>query len=337
MPVGGQFRLVDVDELQLDEENPRIKKWVELYPEVNPARIRLALGVATSEDQGDNTTTYESLKNSIKANGGINHPIIVNDNGENLTVIEGNTRLAIYQDFKEQEIEGQWDTIPALVHENLSLESIDAVRLQSHLVGPRAWDPYSKAKYLSHLYKVEHMTVERIHAYCGGKHRDIETYIRAFADMEQHYRQILDSDAEFDPTRFSGFVELQRPGVKEAILNSGYSMTDFARWVDSKKVFPLNTVRQLPKVLGDRRAKEIFESKNIKEALKSLDSPNVEKVLENTNLADLCRALQRSIDSLQYQDFVEMQKNDSHPDRLAVLDLNDSFLKLVSDLGDSTT
>jgi len=328
-----QFQIVKVDDLVLDVDNPRIKKWIEYY-EGTPtaANIKLALGVATGDEQSENGTTYNSLKESIRASGGINHPIMVNNDGEKMVVIEGNTRLAIYQDFKEAGIPGDWDVIPAIVYDNLDLEFIDAIRLQSHLVGPRAWDPYSKAKYLNSLYSVEHMTVERMIAYCGGKQRDIKNYIDAYHDMEKYYRPLLESDQDFDTTRFSGFIELQKPQVKEAILKVGKTLDDFAEWIDTKKIFPLSAVRQLPKILADQKSREIFYKSGAKEALKSLDSPNVDKVLSELDLAGLCRAVQRAIENLQYPNFRAMQTNNDDPSRLAVLDLKDVFLQLVEDI-----
>lgn len=335
MLTGGKFCMLKVDDLVLDIDNPRIKKWIEFYGEApSAAQIRLALGVGTGDEQSENGTTYNSLKESIRASGGINHPIIVNDDEGRKTVIEGNTRLAIYQEFRDSEVPGEWDEIPCMVFKNLELKNIDAIRLQSHLVGPRAWDPYSKAKYLDHLYNETHMTVDMIIAYCGGKQKDIQNYIDAFRDMEQYYRPILESDQDFDTTRFSGFVELQRPQVKEAILRAGKDISDFAEWIDKKKIHPLSTVRQLPKILGNEEAKETFYRSGAREALKSLDTPNVENVLSNTSLSELCRALQRSIDNLQYPVFREMLSNDDDPQRLAVLDLKDSFIQLVKDLED---
>lgn len=333
MPSGGKFELVNIEQLVLDVDNPRIKKWVEIYGDTpNVANIKLALGVATGDENSENGTTFQSLRESIRASGGINHPIIVNNNGTQMIVIEGNTRLAIYQEFKDTGVEGYWDKIPALIYNSLDLESIDAIRLQSHLVGPRAWDPYSKAKYLTHLYNTEHMTVDRIIAYCGGKQRDIKNYIDAYKDMEQYYRPILDSDQDFDTTRFSGFVELQRPQVKQAILESGHSIEDFAKWIDTKKIESLSKVRDLPKILSNDKARETFLNKGTKEALKTLDSPNVNQVLTQLGLGDLCRAVERSIDTLQYPKYREMQTSHSDPDRQAVLDLKDSFLELVKGL-----
>jgi hypothetical protein len=131
-----------------------------------------------------------------------------------VTCIEGNTRLAIYKSFAEDKVNGSWDSIPAVVYESLAEEDIDAIRLQTHLVGPRPWDPYSKAKYLHYLRNREHMPFSMLVDYCGGSQKMVKESIDAFTEMEKYYRPLLQDKSEFDPRRFSGFVELQKPGVK---------------------------------------------------------------------------------------------------------------------------
>ena len=55
----------------------------------------------------------------------------------------------------------------------MTREEIDAVRLQSHLVGPREWDPHSKAKYLNQLRNDKYLPVSQIGDYCGGRQDDV--------------------------------------------------------------------------------------------------------------------------------------------------------------------
>ena len=59
--------------------------------------MSLALGAANYE-QGESTTTFQSLRASIRTHGGVIHPILVNKENENrLVVIEGNARALIYR------------------------------------------------------------------------------------------------------------------------------------------------------------------------------------------------------------------------------------------------
>jgi hypothetical protein len=54
--------------------------------------------------------------------------------------------------------------------------------------------------------------------------------------MEKYYRPLV-TDDEFDTTRFSGFVELQKPGIKEAITKGKFTLTDFSNWIKEEKLY----------------------------------------------------------------------------------------------------
>ena len=67
---------IPLNEIAFDEANPRIKRFLDMYTALNEERMLLALG-AGSEEEGGLTSmgTYERLKHSIKASGGIIQPI----------------------------------------------------------------------------------------------------------------------------------------------------------------------------------------------------------------------------------------------------------------------
>src|SRR6266566_2687063 len=163
------LQLVPVAKLQLDRDNPRIRKFLEAYgPNPNAEQFFLALGAA-GDEESDSSTTFEKLKNSILSNGGIIQPIIVNKrtNGT-LICVEGNTRVALYKSFLEEKRKGDWSNIAALVYEGMSDLQVDSIRLQVHLVGTRPWDPYSKAKYLHFLHLEKQMPMGTLTEFCGG-------------------------------------------------------------------------------------------------------------------------------------------------------------------------
>ena len=293
----GRFENLPIDSIQLDTRNPRIRRFLEIYEEsdIGDDHIGLALNApsADSPTAASDTTTPTRLRESIIANGGIRQPIIVDyRNDGSLICIEGNTRLWIYRDLQKRGAKGDWSTIPALVHTNLEHESIDAIRLQAHLVGPRPWDAYSKARYLHELQTKELMPLDRIVALCGGNQRDVTRSIQAYADMEEFYRPLCEP-GEFDAERFSGFVEFQSPRVRQAVLESGFSGMDFAKWVKDRRIGPLQEVRQLPTVLKDKNAKAVFLKEGMKEALKTLDRPEANVDLQSATLAQLAGALEK--------------------------------------------
>jgi hypothetical protein len=308
-----KFEFVPIDDLHVDTKNPRVALWVEMYKEVTEVEMRLAVQRGGPEDDSTGTS-YNALKQSIRTNGGVIHPIVVNrETDGTLRVIEGNTRTLIYKEFKTSKVTGNWDTIPAIEHDSLTEQQIDAIRLQSHLVGPREWDPYSKAKYLSALRDMD-MPFSLVVDYCGGNQREVERLIDAYSDMEKYYRPIVEADDKyFDYTRFSGFVELQNPRIVQALVAFHFSKTDFAKWIDDKRLHPLNTVRHLPRILQNELSRKVFLEDGAEEAIKVLDKTDqhLTVTLENASLLQLAKALHKKIISIPWG---EIQNLRTDPD-----------------------
>lgn len=312
--MSGVHALLAVEDVELDRENPRIRRFLEAYEgELTDERIALALDVAGDfGGDGRGATTPERLRNSILANRGIMQPIIVNRHEDGrLVCVEGNTRVYIYRQFHIEEVEGDWSKIPAIVHDNLPDEGVDAIRLQAHLVGPRQWDAYSKAKYQWELHYKQLMPLDRLVDLCGGDRRDVQKSINAYADMENHYRKLHEPGEFYDTQRFSGFVELQNGKVKSAIFNAGFTLDDFAKWLKDKRIEGLAQVRQLPRVLTDKSARAVFLKKNIKAALDVIEKPEVSADLRVASISQLARALTEKIEGIP---FAELQRLRANPD-----------------------
>ena len=295
------LQYVPIDHIELDKDNPRIKKFLEMYKDnPTPEQFYLALGAAGDEDD-EHSATFQKLKASIQTNKGIVQPIILNRRNDKLVCIEGNTRVALYRQFREDKVPGPWETIPALVYEEMDDEAMDAVRLQVHLVGTRPWDPYSKAKYLTYLRNERNMSLTWIVDFCGGRKKEVVESIDAFADMENYYRPVV-QDGAFDTSRFSGFVELQKPNIKQSLIDAGFDLTEFAKWIRDEKLYPLNTVRLLPRILKHPKAKAEFlkKDKDARHAASFLEQPTVTKALEDASIVQIAYALKNAIYSLPW-------------------------------------
>lgn len=331
--MAGKLTLLPVEQVELDRTNPRIRRFLEIHSgEPTFEQVALALDVAGAGDEGGGATTPEKLRNSILTNGGIMQPIIVNKQLDGRVVcVEGNTRLYIYRSFLKDNVEGTWTHIPALVHDCLSATDVDAIRLQAHLVGPRPWDAYSKAKYLWDLQHKELMPFDRIVAFCGGNRRDIMTAIQAYADMETYYRPICEPDA-YDTEKYSGFVELQNTRVKDAILRAGFSLSDFAKWIRDGNIKNLNQVRQLPRVLPDKKARDTFVKKDVKAALDVLEKPELTAGLKGASINQLSRALTEAIEKIPYEEFKRLRANPDDDSVRHITDALEALQSLVHDL-----
>lgn len=315
-----------VDGLELDNENPRIAQAIEYYGD-NISAEAMSLALKGSSDEAG--TSFASLRDSIKAYGGIISPIIVNrnDNGK-MIVIEGNTRLLIYKEFNKT-ISGNWDMIPSMVYDNMTSQHIHSIRLQAHLVGPRNWDPYSKARYLHYLSTSEHLTTAQIVDYCGGNKRDVNNYIAAFIDMETYYRPLADDG--FDVNRFSAFVELQSKVIENSLIKHRISKHTFAQWIVDSKFGPLQNIRKLPRVLNDPKAREVFLAEGMEEALRVIASAVDSNALESSTLEQLAVAISKKIAAIPYSHIIKLRDNPDSDERLAIQDAKDSLVGLCKD------
>lgn len=321
-----------MDQIELDRSNPRIRKFLEMYGDnPSPEAIFLALGAGNDDEPGSSSsTTFEKLKQSIITNGGIIQPVILNRRSDGgLVCVEGNTRVALYKNFRETGVKGDWTHIPALVHDEIDDASVHAIRLQIHLVGTRPWDPYSKAKYLYELRTQEHLPFATIVDYCGGRQSEVVESINAYSDMEQYYRPVVGEDGDFDTTRFSGFVELQKSGIKQAITSAGFDCHDFATWIHEGKLFPLQKVRVLPRILRHEKAKEIFLKHGAKRAEAVLEKPDLSKTLQEAEIGQLARALVTRIASLQYDEQQRIKADPGGDTAQALIDAQAELAKLL--------
>ena len=334
----GRHQLVSVKDVELDRSNPRIRKFLEMYENPTPEQIFLALGAGNDGDIDTSTsTTYEKLKQSIMSNGGIIQPIIVNRRSDGtLVCVEGNTRVALYRQFHDTNVKGDWTHIPALVYDEVEEAQVHAIRLQVHLVGPRPWDPYSKAKYLYELRTQQHLPFAMIVDYCGGRQTEVVESINAYSEMEQYYRPVIGDDGSFDTTRFSGFVELQKPGIKQAITDTGFSLNDFAQWIHDGKLYPLRMVRVLPRVLRNEKARAIFLKDGARRAEAVLERPDIDRTLQEAELGQVARALVSRIASLQYGEFQRIRNDVGGETSQALIEAQAELNDLVKNLGLAT-
>ena len=149
---------IPTDQIDFDRENPRIKVALEKYGDkLNDQRIRFALQTAT--EGSTSTSSYRSLKDSIRAARTISVPIVVWAKNDRFVSIDGNTRLAIYHELHDEEAPGDWTAINCLVLDNPEPKDIETIRVTAHLVGARDWPAYEKARYLHYLRNVDSWTM----------------------------------------------------------------------------------------------------------------------------------------------------------------------------------
>ena len=310
------YRPIPTEQIAFDKENPRIKIALEKYGDkLDDQRIRFALRTAT--EGSSSASSYRSLKDSIRAASEISIPIVVWPDDERYICVDGNTRLAIYNELQEENAPGDWTTINCLVLDKPAPEDIETIRVTAHLVGAREWPAYEKARYLHHLRNVEFMDYDELIARCGGNKTDISRQIDAYHDMNEFYRDVNSDDA-FNVHRFSGFVELQKTDIKDSIFRAGFDLRDFGRWIRDGQIYRLEDVRRLRRVLADDEAKDAFIKGGVRSIESAIDIAEAnrrqhirpspfETPVGAATMATLAEALLDKIKSLRRQDYVALR------------------------------
>ena len=337
-----EYKMLKVESVSFDTKNPRIKKALEKYGDkITEERICFSLRSATEESTG--APSYKRLKDSIRANRGLIMPVIVNIKNNKTVCIDGNTRLAIYKELRKEGAEGNWSEIKAIVREDASQREIEEIRVSAHLVRARDWPAYEKAKYLHYLRNEKFMDYGEMIALCGGNQKDIERRIDAYHDMDDYYREITD-DSAFHIDRFSGFVELQKPGIKDAIFKAGFGLENFGEWIRDGKIHRLADVRKLPKVLQDDEAKTMFVDgahRSIEKAIKLCErkeeqSQDPEKAIpKDATIHQLAEALAKRIGDLPRSEWRALRDRE-HPkaeEQIRIFeDLTEQLRDLLNDV-----
>ncbi len=305
-----EYVKLSIDEIELDINNPRIQQYLEMYGnDVTSDGIALALNGSSGSSA---TSSYQTLKESIRVNKGIINPIIVNkDPDGRLVVIEGNTRLQIYKEFAIADPDGPWKKIIAIVYNNLPDTEIHAIRLQTHLVGPRDWDPFSKAKYLNQLSNIDKLPMAIIISFCGGKRAEIAKLIDAYNDMIKFYFPVAEAAGmDPDPREFSKFSELQNSSIKQALAIRKFDRTDFAKWVVNGNIDTAQNVRKLPTILANSVAREVFLKSTISEAEKYVNtSAKGGKNLSEATMDDLVTELIKRCRNIEFS-YIKQLRDD---------------------------
>lgn len=324
-----------INKVELDKDNPRIKQFLSIYEgEITSEQIAMALNGG-----GDPLSNgkYAALRDSIKTNGGIFTPIIVNHitKSDRYIVIEGNTRLKFYQEFFEKEKNVKWQKIMSIVYDDMDDDEIHAIRLQAHMVGARDWDAFSKAKYLDYLYNTEKKSMEYLKVFCGGQESYIRNLINAYNDMNKYYvKKMEDLGEQPDPQLFSYFAEAQKSGCKESLVVHGYDMNDFTNWVLKEKIERAEHVRKIAKILGEEDARNAFLKGNSSEAIKKLDSKEIDqKKLGKTDLYKIIHEISARLRNISYNEVINLKENPKFEDKKnELVELNYELQKVLEDI-----
>ncbi|KUK55984.1 MAG: hypothetical protein XD79_0370 [Atribacteria bacterium 34_128] len=278
IPIDGRETIIrleqiEIDKLELDELNPRISFFRDNQVTDSLTRNQIIFALTNKKPEA-----FRKLRDSIHNNKGIVYPIwiepIKDEQDKKYKVIEGNTRVVIYQQLQQEEpYENKWKTILCniLPHE-IDEEQKNFIRLQSHLRGTTEWDAYEKAKYLYKLWQEDGWSINRLEKQTKMTEKQIKENIEAYRIMEEQYIPTHTDDPN-EVSKFSYFVEYVKDNKLQKLMEkNAKNIKDFCDWVANKEKIPTGQdVRKLRDIFDNEDTKNAFITKGFDAAMQILE------------------------------------------------------------------
>lgn len=183
-------RELKVDELKFWPENPRV---------YSALRQKLFGEEPTQKDIEEVMTSLENVKrlrSSIKAFGGLTHPLFV----RNGVVIEGNSRLAAYRLLCRVD-KITWAKVRCnVLPDDMSDDLVFALIGSIHIDGVTEWTPFEQAGYLFRHLQKSKKPIEAIAKDCGLTSSKAKLYVKVYETML--------ANEDTDQSKWSYYVEM---------------------------------------------------------------------------------------------------------------------------------
>ena len=183
-------RELKVDELKFWPENPRV---------YSALRQKLFGEEPTQKDIEEVMTSLENVKrlrSSIKAFGGLTHPLFV----RNGVVIEGNSRLAAYRLLCRID-KIKWAKVRCnVLPDDMSDDLVFALIGSIHIAGVTEWTPFEQAGYLFRHLQKSKKPIEAIAKDCGLTSSKAKLYVKVYETML--------ANEDTDQSKWSYYVEM---------------------------------------------------------------------------------------------------------------------------------
>ena len=203
--------IAPVEWLKLDHSNPRL-----LTVDADTTDEEIIAQLYRSEDLSE-------LLQSIAANGYLDiEPLIVLHQGDHLTVLEGNRRLATIRLFREPDLAARLAnrerlriTLPDISEEyRNTLNRVSVYRVASredarsfigfkHINGAAKWESYAKAKFAADWYRAGETLLSDIANRIGDKHDTVKRMVNAIYVLEQSHAAKLFTIEDRTSRRFN--------------------------------------------------------------------------------------------------------------------------------------
>ncbi len=247
--ISTQIREISIFDLTFWTENPRIDSII---------KERFPLGNATENDIEQSLWELDSVKElyqDIKLNGGLIDEILV----KGTIVLEGNSRLCAYRNLYKRAVNHEerekWSRIRArVIPDETSNETIFTILGTWHIKGKSEWKTFEKASYIYKMNNVYGKTTKEIANMVKHSETEVKNMIETYTLMKN--KGIAETSEQ---RKFSAIYEIVKNRELKRIKEEDPSIFD--KCIDAvkdNKFERAEAVRDLPKIINDKKAKKAF-------------------------------------------------------------------------------
>jgi hypothetical protein len=109
-----------------------------------------------------------------------------------------------------------------------------------------------------------------------------------------------------------------------------FSKDDFSQWVIDGLLSPLNTVRQLPRILDDQEAREVFLKDGAQEAIKCLEIEPADASLAEATMTQLAQELGRRVSRMEFRDMQRLKSDPESEDSQSLLEAKTQLVQCLT-------
>ena len=329
-----EHRDIPVEQIKLDERNPRIQY-----------RLELNRGTKTLDEVILGMPEVTRLRTDIKHNGGLREKIIVQDVGDGtVKVLEGNCRTVCFRSLlKMPDCENPelWSNIPArVVPSDVEERKVAILLSDMHVAGKIQWKAHEKAGQIFRMSRELMMSQSDIATYLRQSKTVINRLLQAYSLMQDVFFKIDDGKyAAMGENKWSFFDELYRSKDLRAEIDTNPDFKEeFCRWVGEGRLSEGLEVRKLGSLLKHAEARKKFSSLSkdeaFREAMKTAEAADPElgsdffKLLRQvreacTDVASVKEILRIRTDRVAREQLIETHEALQNFMRLAEVDPDD--------------
>lgn len=239
-----------VDQLTLDPRNPRIQYLIGRQAE--PITDKRLDDLLWAKDQ------VKALAQSIRQNGGVYDPLIVQKLDGRYIVREGNSRTVATRHLRDQyPTDDRFFTVPAMVFdEALNEDDLAVLLADMHVAGKIRWDAYEQAKHVSTLYEVHGKTYDWLANHLRLSKSKITQQLKAYK-WTTDYLDGRPDQRNLD--KFTFFQELARKkDLAQRYTDDLEFQQQFKQWLADACLTDSRQVRELDRILENAQAVRVL-------------------------------------------------------------------------------